>query len=523
MNPSPSTERPPLVAESDRKLVYCFWGLLLLALAVRLFLILTTTYLWDEDREWIPLARSIVFTGEHANLPWRSILHTATTAYLSKAGELLLGQTALGYRLAFALCGTASIWAVGQLAREWLGLRAALISVLFLTVNEYHMGISTFVMEKTPYLMCAALALLHFARFLRHERSRHLYFAAAFSGAAMQIKETAVLLAPVFFLTIVAAGRLALIKKKEPYVAAGVAGLFLVPDLIWNLFHFKEGLGVHSGRIAGIGLNPYYILFFARDWTKAALRALGRHVSDAAAEYPAQNAFLGILLLVAAVLAVVYWRKLDPVGRLVAISFWFVIFFFALVQTGEQRFIPGTQTPLDRHVWFWIDMVLLGGAVLVGWAATALPRPARFTTLAALAIGTLFASYHAIGGLGTPPAIVEIAPVHIWPPNNSKVTIRTYLGACQLCTPTFRLDRAEVDEGDGAGFRTATAEQVEGAQLGTADREWLVTASLHPGSNRREYRFRFTVLDGRGHSQQQERSVVVDSSISLWALPYWAQ
>ncbi len=509
--------------QHDRPWVICFWAILLLALCFRIYLILTTTYLWDEDREWIPLARSISFSGEHVNLPWRSILHTATTAYLAKMGELLLGQTALGYRIAFAVCGVASIWAVGQLTREWLGIRAALLPLLFLALNEYHLGISTFVMEKAPYLMCAALAMLHFARFLRREQSRNLYFAAAFSGAAMLFKETAVLLAPIFFLSVLAAGRFSLLRRKEPYVAAGIAGLFLIPDLLWNLFHWKEGLGVHSSRIAGIGISPYYVLFFSRDWIKAGLRALGRNISDPAAEYPAQNAVLGVLLLIVALLAIVYWKKLDPVGRLAAISFWFVILFFGLVRTGTPQMIPGTNMPLDRWVWFWVDMVLLGGSLLVGWAFAYLPGRARAAMLAALLAGAGFAGYHLLHGLGMPGAIVEIAPVRIWPPNGSKVEIRTYVGGCQICSPTYKLDSVQVDEGDGTGFRPATADQVEAAETGTPDRQWRVTASTLPATQRREYLFRFTVNDGRGHSQQQWRSVTVDSIPPLWRFPFWAQ
>ena len=87
-----------------------FAGIVLLSLLLRVYIIVSTTYVWDEDREWIPLGRSISLSGESAQLPWRSVSHGALTAYIVRITSTFLGDNPLGYRFGFALAGVLAVW-----------------------------------------------------------------------------------------------------------------------------------------------------------------------------------------------------------------------------------------------------------------------------------------------------------------------------------------------------------------------------------------------------------------------------
>jgi 4-amino-4-deoxy-L-arabinose transferase-like glycosyltransferase len=447
-------------------------AILLVALALRGYLALSTAYIWDEDREWIPLGRSISFAEETRHLPWRSVSHPALSAYVLKATSTVLGDHALGYRAGFVIAGTIAILAVGLLAWQWLGFRGALAAAIVMTFNEYHLAVSMLATEKSGYLMCSAVALLFFGRFLKDERPRNLYVAAAASGVAFLFKETAGLLLPVFALALLVSGRAAWLGRPQTYVAAGIGALLLLPDLVWNLTNAGGGFGLHSGRVEGLGLTRYYLTFFGRDLVRDLYELIGRRLHDPVAEYPAMNAGWGVVLLVSAGLALMRWKHLPAIGRLAAVGFWFVLVWFTVIEPVQARRIEQTLLMLDTKVWFWVDLTLIPGALLAAWALTSLSvrwqRPAwgLLLALAVLSTGRVFHDR-----LGIPPVAVALAPNPIWPPAGQLVPVRAVARPCQICDDDLRLVRVRVDRFDGRGFVAPRPGEVAGATPGTDDRE----------------------------------------------------
>ena len=91
--------------------------LTLAAFALRLWLAMNTTWLWDEEREWIPLARAISFDPAALYLPLRTDYHGALAAYPIRAGAAIFGDAHWAWRLSAVLCGTGTVAMLGLLAR----------------------------------------------------------------------------------------------------------------------------------------------------------------------------------------------------------------------------------------------------------------------------------------------------------------------------------------------------------------------------------------------------------------------
>ncbi|MGE0887578.1 MAG: ArnT family glycosyltransferase [Blastocatellales bacterium] len=168
----------------SRRNLYFLLALLIVAFGLRLYLAITTAYLWDEDRDWIPLAESISFEPGAINLPVRGDFHGALSAYFIKAGAFLIGNTHLGYRFFGLLAGVVTIVVVYRLAFEFAGAIAAKLSAVFIAFNEYHIQVSTMAIQKVYYLLFAGLAIYGFCRFLREQSPRWLYLAAVAVGLA---------------------------------------------------------------------------------------------------------------------------------------------------------------------------------------------------------------------------------------------------------------------------------------------------------------------------------------------------
>lgn len=130
---------------------------LLAAFALRLYIALGTAYFWDEERDWLILARGISFVPGHLNLPIRGF-HPALPAYFMKTSSLLFGANHFGYRLPGLIAGILSIWVAVRLALDWFGAKAAHVTAVILASNEYHVQISTIAVEKIYYLTFAAFA-----------------------------------------------------------------------------------------------------------------------------------------------------------------------------------------------------------------------------------------------------------------------------------------------------------------------------------------------------------------------------
>jgi hypothetical protein len=497
-------------------------GLIGLALVLRLYLVVSTAYVWDEDREWIPLGHAITLADEPRYLPWRSLSHPALSAYLVKATSALLGDHPMGNRIGFVIAGTLTVLAVTLLAWEWLGFGGAVVAALVLGLNEYHLGVSAFATEKSPYLMWSAWACLCLGRFLLRERPGWLYLAAAAAGLAFLFKETAGLLLPVFLLALVAAGRAAWLRRPEMWVAAGIGGAVVLPDVIWNIRHWDQGLGLHTGRVQGLGLTLHYLLFFGRDLARDLAHTLGLRFFDPVDEYPAMNAAWGLVLVLSAATAAWQWKRLPPVGRLSAIWFWSVLGFFVFTEPAAPRLIEGTGLMVDTKAWFWVDQLLVPGALLASWLVVRFDASWRLWTMGAVvACSALSTAAVFQNAIGLPSMAVAMSPNVIAPGARDPVAVRASVFTCQRCDASARLVAVRVNRFDGRGPTAALPGDVAGADIGSDDRDFVVLTDAAGG----ERQFLFDYTPGAGPGGPSSSMPVVSGRVSITTRripePFW--
>ena len=249
----------------SRRDVYFFLTLLLIALALRLYLLLVTSYQWDEERDWLLLAQRISLQPGHINFPLRGY-HPALPAYFMKAGSLLLGKNPIGFRLPSVVAGIVSIVLAIRLALEWAGPAAARWTAVLLAFNEYHMQTSVIAQEKIYYLTFALFAIGVFSRFLRTGKIGYLYLAAVATGLSFLCKELAFLLLPAFLVVLFLPGNRSWLRRKEPYLAAkkafltGGGAISYAESLMGIVENYKLGEIVGAATAGTNGnINPFQL------------------------------------------------------------------------------------------------------------------------------------------------------------------------------------------------------------------------------------------------------------------------
>ena len=443
-------------------------GLFLLALLFRLYPLLTSTYIWDEEREWIVVAERISFHPERLHLPIREGHHASLPAYFIRAGSLLLGKNPLGYRFFSLVAGMLTLFVLWRLAARWASPAAAMWTLALLALNEYHIGISVFAVEKSLQHLFAALSLYGFYRYLAGESGKFLYLSAATAGLAFLCNERSVLLLPAYGVTLLCSRGWSWLRRRETYLALAVFLLTISPDIHANLRWSQSGLGAnyadHVSRIGDVGLNRHYMLFFGRDAVAFVYGRLGRKLHDNASEYPAMNPAFGALLL--GVVAASLWRRRRPTagGTLFLSVFAVVLGFFCLVRPAAT--LPG----LDPVAWFWVDLTLPAAALLAGPVLSRQSGRRRAAVLTLVGLAALYAGGAVFGKrLGLEPVGAAAVPEVLWPADGRSVTVRVFFHACAVCRPAAEAELVEVRV-DGE----ATAVGFEGADLGTDDRTFRV-------------------------------------------------
>jgi 4-amino-4-deoxy-L-arabinose transferase-like glycosyltransferase len=355
---------------------------LLVATALRLHLLLTTTYTWDEEREWIVVAQRISFCPGSLHLPIREGHHGSLSAYLIRAGAELFGENPLGYRFFSLAAGLLTLVVAWRVAQRWAGPEAALWT-LGLLAFKYHIGISTLAVEKGLQHLFIAGSLYGFYRYLAGEGRAFLYLSSVMAGLAFLCNERSALLVLAYGVALFWWRSWRWLRQRETYLAVCLFLLTNSPDVYANLRWSRSDNGAdyadHVARIGGVGINRHYLLFFCRDAVASIYGLLGRQLHDQAPEYPAMNALFGALLLAAAAVAWLRYRSQDAGGKLFLSLFTTVLVFFSLLRLGVTR--PG----LDAVAWFWVDLTLPAAALLGGQAlSTSRGRHQRLLVLFAL-------------------------------------------------------------------------------------------------------------------------------------------
>ncbi len=474
-------------------------AIVLLALALRTYVALTTTHIWDEDRDWILMAQRISFDPSAPYLPIRSFNHGALPAYFIKLGTFLFGENPLGFRFAGLIAGTVTIGFVALIAHAWAGRTAALWAAAFVGFNEFHGMVSIIATDKVFSICFASIAAYCFVRALSEDRPRWLLGAAVAAALSILCYEIMYLLIPIFAIAVVFSKRRVWFCNPYLYAAAALGAVVLMPDLLWNLSAPSEGEMSYEGhleRFGGIGFNRQYLFFFFRDAAQVVYDIFDRQLPDGFGEYATMNVLLGTMLFGAAM----WWswrfatsreHRADPVPLFLLASFWLMFGLFSVIE-------PGTSTRLDNSGWPWVQYILIPCAVL---AAATLEQLKGVLRLAATVLAAISVSF---GALNIAVERFKLESYGVWMTPDSDIggdtiSYRAVFHPCMVCDPEPQVELTAIvpEDPDWADYTPFGPSDMIGVEFNTPDREF---ALRHPRWRSYEVHYRVTERSGRTHS-----------------------
>ena len=513
--------------EDYKRNKYFLWIVLLVALGLRLYLAGTTTYLWDEERDWILLADSISFTPGNLNLPVRGDFHGALSAYFIKFSSVLFGTSHVGYRLIGLISGLLTIVVLFRLTLELAGIVAAKWMAVLLAFNEYHIQHSVLAITNFYHLFFAACGSYAFCRFLRTQKAKNLYLAAVAMGAAFLTYEISLLLIPAFLLAVILSGNSFWLKRKEPYLASLLFLLIISPDLYWNFASQAKSqvnYSDHLGRVGGLGLSEQPLYFYMHPVLNVGYKLVGAKLKDAASEFVGMNPLFGIILLGSALWLALRSKGESAIVKCLLVCFWLVFIFFSLIRAGSAG-----RAKLDTDLWIWVDVTLIPAVVLAGYCLSRLQGWLKGVAVVMICIASLYAVYRTvIPRLTMPNLAVNFDPEVFGSMDGRMVPVEAHFDHCDFCDSNPKLELLSIriveKRETGAQIRLVDLEttDVEGAQLGTDDRAFALRATGADQDRRYEITWRLT--DKSGKSRELTAPIWMKvASEKRWRQPFWVR
>ncbi|WP_428031279.1 glycosyltransferase family 39 protein [Ancylobacter sp.] len=188
--------------------------------------------------------------------------HPPMIAFFIRGGQMLVGDTALGVRLLCVLSAVPASWFVWRAAEETLDHpgAGALAAVLYNATIFGFLGMTLATPDAPLALFCAAMAWCA-ARLVRAPGPFWWLAMGLATGLALQSKYSALMLAGAFALAVLA---LAPLRRQLltpwPWVAALVAVLVFLPNLVWNGEHHWQTFSKQGGRVtAQAAFRPLFL------------------------------------------------------------------------------------------------------------------------------------------------------------------------------------------------------------------------------------------------------------------------
>lgn len=177
--------------------------------------------------------------------------HPPMIAVFIRAGQEVLGDTPLGVRLFSVLAALPASWFVWRAAEELLEdpRAGALAAVLFNATIFGFLGLTLATPDAPLALFCAAMVWCA-ARLIRAPRPIWWLAMGLAIGLAAQSKYSGIMLAVAFALAVLA---LAPLRRQLltpwPWLAALLAVLVFLPNIVWNAAHDWATLTKQGGRV----------------------------------------------------------------------------------------------------------------------------------------------------------------------------------------------------------------------------------------------------------------------------------
>jgi 4-amino-4-deoxy-L-arabinose transferase-like glycosyltransferase len=187
-------------------------------------------------------------------LDWSYFDNSGMVAYLIRLSTEFFGRsTPFTVRFPFLLISIIFTFLIYSTGTRLSGSRRiGLLSALFFNLTPISLLGGSSAVHDNPLLLFWALSLWSVSKFVRTENHKYFYLAGLSAGLAILSKYTGALLLPVILLWLLSSNRFrSSLARKEPWIGALVATVFVLPILWWNFSHdwasFKHILFIGTG------------------------------------------------------------------------------------------------------------------------------------------------------------------------------------------------------------------------------------------------------------------------------------
>jgi 4-amino-4-deoxy-L-arabinose transferase-like glycosyltransferase len=339
----------------DIRIPGLLWLIFALALALRLLGAWSGNLMYDEATH-LACAETINLHPDHFNLVSRSVDHPPMSVYLVRLSEYLFGDSNLGMRALHALFGALTVFPVFLLASRVFSATAGLWAAGLLAVDQFHLSWSYFIVPEVLLLFFTALVLLQYVVATESRCTRDFVLLGVFLGLAYLAKETALFLAPVLWLSLLAGrGQRPLLLDYRLYLAYLVALLVAAPDIINNLVHFYEGYFYRDSDMIASSWepSPRTFLLYLGELVKLYTAPRGGYSGTGLQNPTIMHWPAALLYLYATVTALRHWRN-DGV-RVLLVTFFLIVLVFTVMPSHGAG-----------YNWWWASMSLIPAVALAG-------------------------------------------------------------------------------------------------------------------------------------------------------------
>lgn len=302
----------------------CFFGILITGMILRFAFIWVAPWVQDE-RENIFIAKNISFSRENLNLPIEDELyhHPMLSVYGIKLGMEIFGENKFGVRFPNFIAGILTLLIVYFLMKNNFTIKEALLSMLFISLNPFHIGHSSLASNDSFLIFFSLLGIFMLWRAIKYNKQRLWVLSGFAIGLAYLSKEVAFILIPVLLVWILSSKKtFYLFKNKNLFIFLFIFLLIISPHLYWITHHgtFMEIFEPDFPRFQFFptitGLNFFLV--------KPIYFILGRdYRMEMSWEWPMMDGVSGAILFLGSILSLRYFK--DEFIRLL------LIFFLAMI------------------------------------------------------------------------------------------------------------------------------------------------------------------------------------------------
>ena len=308
--------------------------LLVVGFALRYYATTTVPLTWHECRVTggaglISLKPGAISLQQHG-----ASRHPPGELYLARLGTGLLGFNIAGLRFASVVLGTATCWIVFALVRRAWGTYPAVFSLVLLTFNGYHIGVSSDATERT-YLFFTAAALYAFWRALEEDRPWLVIAAGAVVGVGGWVAENSYfLLPPLAIYVALSRQQRHWLRRWHTYAGVLVAVALFVPYVWLNTrtpaqaSTLAADYAFYRERIGHLGISHAALALY--------IAPLYYELSGWISVEPVMSLVSGGILLAGALHAT--FRKRDELSKMLLVIFWAFFVCFSLFASDRAEF-----------------------------------------------------------------------------------------------------------------------------------------------------------------------------------------